>query len=535
MAKGRKVAPGSDRPEFVPGYSWEPERGERVCKFIETICCHARGQWAGKPFLLLPWQREFIETVYGWVDGNGNRRFRQAALFIPKKNGKTSLAACLALAGLLIDGEPMAEAISVSVDRQSAGLCFREAAAIVRASPHLRKALDVIDSRNTIIHRKSQSRYYVLSGDSHRQEGINASCVIIDETHAMKDDRMLNTVRYSTASRNNPLILSVSTAGAEKKPGLPWWDLWTYCDRVQADPSLDPAFYGKVYAAEDVEDEEEYFTNKKYWYAANPSLGNTISEESFAADAKEAQNTRTRRNAWLRYRLNRCVSLDSRFINPEAWAQGNKEWSMPLAGRKCWCACDFASTRDLTCFLALFPHPEGDGFDIDAHFWIPKDNIAERCNRDHVQYDRWLLDGHINATDGNICDYEVIRNFIKSYSEKHDIQQIAVDRWGAASTITELTGFGLPCVGFGQGFASMSEPTKLVETYVEAGRLNHRNHPVLSWNAANLTVVEDATGNVRPAKDKSAEKIDGMVCLIMAAAVHSTSNNVEQNWNIFEL
>ena len=160
-------------------------------------------------------------------------------------------------------------------------------------------------------------------------------------------------------------------------------------------PSLDPSFYGKIYAAPDVEDEEEYFTDKKHWYNANPSLGHTISIESFEGDAKEAQNTRTRRNAWLRYRLNRPVAIDGRFITPEAWNVGNREWSAPLEGRKCWCALDLASTRDLTCFLSLFPSEDGETHDVDCKFFIPKDCLQERVNRDHVPYDRWMADGSL--------------------------------------------------------------------------------------------------------------------------------------------
>ena len=537
MAKaGGKKIPGSDRPEYVPGYQWQPQRGQRVCKFIETICHHARGEWAGQPFILLPWQREFIETVYSWVDEHGHRRFRQAALFVSKKNGKSSLSACLALAGLLIDGEPMAEAVSCAADRAQASIVFREAAAIVRASPHLKGVLDVIDSRNTILHRKSMSRYYTLSGEHHRQEGINASMVIFDETHAQKDDRLWNAIRYATASRSNPLLLSISTAGAARTPGLPWWDLWQYCERVEAEPSLDPSFYGKIYAAPDVEDEEEYFTNREHWYNANPSLGHTISVESFESDAKEAQNTRTRRNAWLRYRLNRPVAIDGRFITPEAWNVGNREWSAPLEGRKCWCALDLASTRDLTCFLSLFPSEDGETYDVDCKFFIPKDCLQERVNRDHVPYDRWMADGFIESTPGNITDFEAVENYIKAYGEKHDIQQVAIDRWQGASTITRLVGNGLDCLGFGQGFASMSGATKLVESYIEAGKLNHKGNPVLSWNASNLIVEEDATGNVKPSKAKSSEKIDGLVCLIMAAAIQSTAEKqLEQSWEIFEI
>jgi phage terminase large subunit-like protein len=383
---------------------------------------------------------------------------------------------------------------------------------------------------------KTMSRYYCLSGDHHRSEGINASSIIFDETHTQKDSRLWDAVRYATASQRDPLLLSLSTAGAEKKPGLPWWDLWTYCERVAADPSVDPRFYGKIYEAPEVEDEDKYFTDEKMWRSANPSLGETITLDSFRADAQEAKNTRTRRNAFLRYRLNRPVALDGRFINMGAWARNAKEWSAPLEGRECFGALDLASTRDLSCFLCLFPWENGEGFDVFSKFWVPSDSMRERCVRDGVQYDRWNADGHLETTTGNVTDYNYIRKFIVDFSKKHNVKKIAVDRWAAQSTIVELAGEGVEMLGWGQGFASMSEGTKLLETYLEQEKLFHKGHPVLEWNASNLCVDEDAAGNIKPSRKRSTEKIDGMVCLSMAIGLHATTEKqASQDWNIYEL
>lgn len=528
--------PGYDRPDYVPGYVFDQAKADRVCRFIETFCIHSKGQWAGQPFKLMEWQRrDILEPLFGWVDAEGRRRYRTAAIFTPKKNGKSTLLSALALYFLFADGEPGAEVYSAAADRFQAGIIARECFALARSSPFLSKTLEVVESRNTIVHRKSYSRYSVLSGDNFRAEGINASAILFDELHAQRDRRLFDALRYAGAARRASLLISISTAGFDRGPNAIWWDQWQYAERVQADPSVDPTFFGKVYAAPEQAEPEKYF-DPKLWRLANPSLGVTISEKSFAADAAEARARPASLNSWLRYRLNVPTQSDVRWFSPETWAAGNKPPPVPLAGRQCWLGLDLASTYDITALVALFPDPSGDGtFDVDCRFFVPRKNAAERELKDRIPYAQWLREGHIIGTDGDICDYGVVREHIRQYAAAHQVMGLAADRWNAAATMTQVQGDGIEVYGFSQGFGAMSAPSKLLETLVVGRKLRHQS-PVLSWMAGNVAVQEDANGNIRPSKKASTEKIDGIVALCMALGLHSSAQvKAAQSWELIEI
>jgi phage terminase large subunit-like protein len=526
--------PGYDRPEYVPGYVFNQAKADRVCRFIETFCIHSKGQWAGQPFRLMDWQRkDILEPLFGWVDAEGRRRYRTAAIFTPKKNGKSTLLSALALYFLFADGEPGAEVYSAAADRFQAGIIARECFALAKSSPFLSKNLEVVESRNTIVHRQSYSRYSVLSGDNFRAEGINASAILFDELHAQRDRRLFESLRYAGAARRASLLISISTAGFDRGPNAIWWDQWQYAERVQADPSVDPTFFGKVYAAPEQSEPEKYF-DPKLWRQANPSLGVTISEKSFAADAAEARARPASLNSWLRYRLNVPTQSDVRWFSPETWAAGNLPPPVPLAGRQCWLGLDLASTYDITALVALFPSEDGT-YDVDCRFFVPRKNAAERELKDRIPYAQWLREGHIIGTDGDICDYGVVREHIRQYAAAHQVMGLAADRWNAAATMTQVQGDGIEVYGFSQGFGAMSAPSKLLETLVVGRKLRHQS-PVLSWMAGNVAVQEDANGNIRPSKKASTEKIDGIVALTMALGLHSSAQvKAAQSWDLIEL
>jgi phage terminase large subunit-like protein len=528
--------PGHDRPEYVPGYVFDQAKADRVVRFIESFCIHSKGQWAGEPFRLMDWQkRDILEPLFGWVDSEGRRRYRTAAIFTPKKNGKSTLLSALALYFLFADGEPGAEVYSAAADRFQAGIIARECFALVKSSPFLAKHLEVVESRNTIVHRRSFSRYSVLSGDNFRAEGINASAVLFDELHAQRDRRLFDALRYAGAARRASLLVSISTAGFDRSPNAIWWDQWQWAERVQADPAIDPTFFGKIYAAPEQSDPEKYF-EPKLWRQANPSLGVTISEKSFAADAAEARARPAALNSWLRYRMNVPTQSDVRWFSPEVWAEGNQPPREPLAGRPCWLGLDLASTYDITALVALFPDPSGDGsFDVDCRFFIPRKNAAERELRDRIPYAQWMREGWIVGTDGDICDYGVVREHIRQYAAAHQVMGLAADRWNAAATMTQVQGDGVEVYGFSQGFGSLSAPSKLLETLVVGRKLRHQS-PVLAWMAGNVATQEDANGNIRPSKKASREKIDGIVALVMALGLYSTAQvKASQSWELIEL
>jgi phage terminase large subunit-like protein len=522
-------ASGSDRPEAVPGYTFDQARADRVADFVERFCVMSKGEWAGAPMKLLPWQRrEIIEPIFGWVDSQGRRRYRQAAIFTPKKQGKSTLLSALALYLTVADGEPGAEVISAACDRQQAGIIAREAASMVRASPQLSRVLEVIDSRNTILHKASGSRYTVISADSFRAEGLNASAVLLDEAHSQRDTRLYDSLRYAGAARRSPLMISISTAGFSRGPADLWWQLWQQCESVAADPSFDPAFFGRIWKASD--DPAKWF-DRDEWYRANPSLGHTVSEESFAADALEARKNPSRLSAWARYRINVPTETDSRWFSHEALGACVADPPEPLEGRACLAGLDLASTLDMT--AAAFCYTAADGsHDIDVIYWVPADTIAEREAKTRIPYTRWVREGWLRAVDGARLDHDRVAADIIAYAESHNIKRIGADPWNLGGIASRLQQGGIEVHAISQSIGSLTGPSKFLEGLVASRKIRWRS-PILTWNLGNVQITEDANGNIRPDRARSSEKIDGAMAAIMSLALTMTDDDAAaDSWDL---
>ena len=500
---------------------------ERVVAFFEKVLRHSKGQNAGKPFILLPWQHHVLRELFGRLNLDGTRQHRIGYIELPKKQGKSTTLAGIALYMTAFDSEPGAEVYGAAADREQAGIIYREAASMVRSSPALSKHLEVIDSRKTIVHKASNSFYRVLSADAFRAEGLNIHALLFDELHAQRDRRLWDALRYGGAARRQPLLLSITTAGYDRKSIC--WEQHAYAERCIADPTVDPAFFGCIYAA----GQDDDWRAPETWHKANPSLGQTITVESFAADAREAEQSPSKLNAFLRYRLNVWTTQDVRFLSPDSWAKCGGPLRDKLEERQWYGGLDLASTTDLSA-LVLVSQDEDGTFDVMPFFWVPEANASERTLRDKVDYLGWIRDGHIRATDGNVTDYDVIRRDIVELSKQFDIRQVGIDRWNATQLATQLQGEGIDVVGFGQGYGSMSSPTKQLESLVLGDKIRHAGHPVLSWMAANVAVQSDHQGNIKPSKQKSTERIDGMVALVMALGIHATATRPppEQSWDI---
>jgi phage terminase large subunit-like protein len=503
---------------------------QKVYDFFEGVLRHSKGQHAGKPFTLLPWQRHVLGELFGRLTPDGIRQHRVGYIELPKKQGKSTTLAGVALYMLLADGEPGAEVYGAACDREQAGIIYREAASMVRASPALSRHLEVIDSRKTIVHKASNSFYRVLSADAFRAEGLNIHALLFDELHAQRDRRLWDALRYGGAARRQPLLLSITTAGYDRKSIC--WEQHAYAERCMADPSVDPAFFGCIYAAAPDDD----WKDEKTWHKANPSLGETITVESFAADAREADQSPSKLNSFLRYRLNVWTTQDVRWLSPDAWAKCGGPLRDDLEKREWYAGLDLASTTDLSALVLVSQDDDGT-FDVMPWFWVPQDNAAERTQRDKVDYIGWIRDGYIRATDGNVTDYDVIRRDIVELSQKYNIRQLGIDRWNATQLATQLQGDGLEIVGFGQGYGSMSSPSRALENYVLSEKIRHAGHPVLSWMAANVAVQSDHQGNIKPSKAKSTERIDGIVSLVMGLGLHATATAAppDQSWDIITL
>jgi phage terminase large subunit-like protein len=509
------------RPEYVPGYTFEQERADRVVRFVQQFVTMTTGRkFAGKPMKLMPWQiHDIIEPIYGWVDAEGLRRYRRAAIFVSKKNGKSSLMAALVLYHLLADGEPGAAVYGAAVDRIQAGLIYRSVAASVRANPELARALEVIDSRSTIVHRPTASRYTCLAADSWRAEGIDASSVVIDELHAHRKPDLVQALTYAGAARAQPLVVAISTAGESRNGiGYQWYQ---DARLVQSSPEANPTFFGKIYEAQ--EDDPRGLDSPEVWREANPSLGTTISETDFANDYADSLTSPIKRTSFLRYRLGIWAQADSRFFHGDDWAKCGSAPLAPLEGRPCWVGVDLASNLDMT--AAAFVFKESDGsYSVVWKYWVPSETVADRV-REGIPYDAWIRDGWVTVTDGHRLDHEAVARDIIAFGEAHEIKAVGCDPWQAGALETLLQREGITTKDIPQRTAYLNSSCKLLEALVVEGRLRTGGNPVATWNANHVCVYTDPTGMIKPDKAKSNEKIDGIAALVNALALASTDED----------
>lgn len=498
----------ADEKALLAGHRPKPEAAQRVADFCAKFLRHSKGQWAGKPFDLLDWQRrDVIDPLFGWVRPDGTRRYRMAYISMAKKNGKSALMSALGLYGLVADNEPGAEVYSAAADREQATIVFNESANMVEASGELLRVLEVVRSRKRIVYAAKRSWFQALSADVPTKEGLNAHYILFDELHAQKTHDLFDTLRYAGLARRQPLFLEITTAGYDRHSIC--FEQYDYASKVRDGIIDDLSFFS--YVAEVAEDAD--WKDRAEWAKANPSLGVTVTEEDFEHDFQEAVESTTKENRFRRYRLNQWTEQDVRWLNMDQWdACGEGADADELAGQTCYAGLDLSTVRDVSAFVLYFP----DTGDVLPFFWAPKDGAAKRQRKDRVPYLTWAKAGHMELTPGNVVDYDVIRKRIGELAALYNIREIAIDRWNSTQLQTQLMGDGHAVVQFGQGFASMTAPTKELEKLVLGGKLRHGANPVLRWMASNVTVETDAAGNLKPSKKKSTEKIDGIVALVMA-------------------
>lgn len=500
----------ADERAVAAGCRFDPAAADRVREFFRLFLRHSKGEWAGKPFELLPWQWEgVVAPLFGWKRPDGTRRFRRAGVWVPKKNGKSALCSGLSLYMLAGDGEAGAEVYNAAADREQAGIVFTEAAHMVEASPSLAARLEIVRSGKRITYAKQRAFYKALSADVPTKEGLNWHALIVDELHAQKRRDLFETLMYGGRARRQPLLVTISTAGYDRQ--TIGYEQYGYAKGVLSGAIDDPSFL--AYVAEAAPEDD--WRDPAVWAKANPSLGATVSLSSFEDDCREARASPAKENAFRRYLLNQWTEQDVRWLPLERWdACAGPADPEDLHGRECFAGLDLASTTDLAALVLLFP--DGEGYLAVPYFWAPEEAAKRRERENRARLTDWARAGHVELTPGDVLDYDHIRETINRLSRVYQIRELAIDRWNATQLAVQLQGDGLDVVLFGQGFASMSAPTKELEKLVLAGRLAHGGHPVLRWNAANVTVEQDAAGNIKPSKRKSAEKIDGVVALIMA-------------------
>lgn len=498
---------------MLPDSHYDEHKADCAVAFIEQLRHVKTRDWAGKPFKLLPWQETIVRDLFGVVKADGFRQFVHAFVEVPKKSGKSELAAAIALYLLCADGEIGAEIYGVANDRGQAEIVFNIAQFMAFDHPVLRKYCKFVESRKRIIYLPTRSFYAALSSEVKNKYGLNVHGCIVDELLGQGDRQLFDAMVHGAgAARRQPLSFIITTAGNDRN-SVCYSEHQKALDILQG-RKIDPSFYPVVFAARDEED----WRDPEVWRRVNPSYGITVSEEYYHNFCESAKQDVALEMQFRQFFLCQWLSSSKKWLPMDKYDKGAKPFQPEdLSGRECYGGLDLASTDDIAAFVLVFPPDEPNGeYYVLPYFWIPRENLQRRVKKDHVPYDKWEREGYLNTTEGNIIYYDFIEKQIEELAKKFNIKEVMYDRWGAGQMAQNLEGQDFEMVDFGQGYKSLSPPSKELHRLVLDEKLIHGGHPVLRWMFENVHIETDAASNIKPSKKKSTEKIDGAVATIMA-------------------
>lgn len=512
------------------GLTWDVKAATHAIGFFRVVLRLVEGVEAEhattKPFTLEPWQEFIVGSLFGWKVKDGSRRFRTGYIEVGKGNGKTPMAAGVGLLGLTADKEPAAEVYSAAVTRDQAGILFRDAERMVDASPALRRR--VTENVGNLAHLPTGSFFRPVSSEARSLDGKRVHMALIDEVHEHPSAIVVDKMRAGTKGRRQAMIMEITNSGYDRHSVC--YQHHRYSRDVLEGTLENDSWFAYVCALDwcarcleagrrDPECKQcDDWRNPLVWLKANPNLGVSITRRYLEEQVAEAVGMPGKQNIVRRLNFCEWTEQATRWLDPTTWDEVQEPVSeAELAGRECFGGLDLSSTTDLTALALLFP-PLGDDdyWRVLMRYWVPKDTMRERIQRDKVPYDVWERDGFLRTTDGNVVDYDFIEEQVKADAARFQIRELAYDRFLALQAMTHLESEGIVVESVGQGFASMNAPCKEFEKLVRGRRIAHGRHPVLRWNLANVSIRTDPAGNIKPDRVASTEKIDGVVALLMA-------------------
>lgn len=510
------------------GLYFDRKAAQRSIKFFQFLR-HYKGKYEGKVFELDGWQQFVLWNMFGWMKSNGKRRFRYAYVAVPRKNGKTALLSGIGLYMLMADGENAAEIYTAATKREQARLCFDDSSAMVESSPALRNRVKVFT--NSLNIPATRSKMAPLSSDSKKQDGTGPHGGIIDEYHGHANDGMFKVLKSGMGGREQPIMWIITTAGFNKLgPCKKYQDK---CEKVLKGIVEQDNLFAMIFTTDKGDD----WNDEATWIKANPSYYSITTLQDFLKEEYiDAKNDSSMQVNFKTKNLNMWVDSEDVWIEDEKYMACTGEELQQqaiiekLKGRTCYGGLDLASVEDLSSLGLYFPATKTEPACKITFFWVPEETVSKRVERDDIPYDEWVRDGWVMATPGNIQDYDAIRQFISGVRELDgtmtesedcvatwfDLKSIAYDRYNSSQLVVDLMKDDLEMTPFGQGFVSMSFPTKEFVKLILKKDVLHFGNPIVRWQISNVSLQRDAAGNVKVSKEKSKEKVDGVVSDVMA-------------------
>lgn len=533
LPRWTRPAVRTPEPRNVPGALFDEDRVDKVITALRTMR-HTQGKWRGRPLEPDAWQVAYvIAPVFGWVAPNDAgeyvRIIRNAYVDVPRKNGKSTIAAGLALYLAFADGEPGAQVIAAAASKDQARKCFDPAAQITKKSP-LMRAAGVVPLRSRILRESDGSYFEVAASIGDLLHGANVHGGVVDELHVHKSPDVLDAIESGAGARDQPLIVIITTPD-DGTPFTVYDRKRHYVEQLARGVISDPSQYGVVFGVRESDDPFKEAT----WRRANPGYGVAPTAEFMRSEARKAKNSPADLARFQRLHLGIRTKQTSRYFTLAEWDRSaGMVREDRLTGRRAFGGLDLAATTDLASLCWVLPDDDGEGFDVLWRHWTPERQVRELDKRTAGAASRWVKDGWLRTTPGDVIDYDAIKAAVLEDLDRFDVAGLGFDPWNATHLTNQLTNEGAPMVSVRQGFVTLSPPLKTVKRLLSAGTarrplLRTGGNPVARWCADNLAVAMDASGNVKPDKARASEKIDAMSALVTAMALGAAAEPVQRS------
>lgn len=488
------------------GLRWDPEEAEKAIRFFGQLR-HYKGEWAGRPIDLGPWQCFLVGSLWGWRRADGTRRFRIAYIEVGRKNGKSTLCGGLGIRLAFYDGEPGAEVYAAATKKDQAKIVWGDGRRMVLGSPLLRA--EITAGVHALTREADASRFVPLGADADTLDGLNVHGAIVDELHKHRTREVLDVLDTASGARRQPLRIVITTAGL-RTDGV-WAEEHDLAVATVEGRVPDDSTFVLIYTLDDGDDPFD----ERVWPKANPNLGVSVKIDELREQALRAKAQPAKLPEFLRLRLNVPTTAQVTGAIPlTAWDAMKAEPAI-VAGTTGYGGLDLGTSNDLSAYVAVYPAEDGI-LDVAARFWTPAFGIEERERSHAVPYRRWADEGWITLTEGNVTDYDVVVDDLLEHQDDYPVADCGYDPAKAASVVSKLQQAGMTVTPVRQGFITLHAPTNELLRLVAQSRLRHGGNPVLRWMVENLVLRTDAAGNLKPDRANSRHKIDGVAALVNA-------------------